>query len=1002
VTSLTSPEPSASSSRGPKRALLDWIDRRLIRSAIYALLMVVLFVLFKASEWFIEHYLAGSRNQSLVAALGISLGVAVVFKLFHHRVESAIEGWLNRSASERLAGLKALSQEVTLIQDRASLQERVVQRLDSLLATSGAAIYLSERPDSFSLAHSMAGSLPADISAQDPAVIHLRLQNAPTVPKAVGSLLTMPILWPMRVHGRLIGFVAGGERRHKESFDADEIEAVSSLAHSVGTSLALIEPAFAGLATAGAAAQAARDNLPAYLPPLIGREQELAEVINLLETTTLLTILGVGGMGKTRLSLEIAGKVRDHFPHGVWFVELASRSDPALVVFAVAEALSVREEPGRPLLTTLLKFLGTRRLLIVLDNCEHLVEACARFAESVLRGCRDARILATSREALNIAGELVWRVPPLETPDPNHRESTDRLNRYSAIRLFLARANAVAPKFRMTDDNAAAIVSICRRLDGIPLAIELAASRIKALGVEQLAERLDDRFHLLTGGNRTALPRHQTLRSLIDWSYGLLNEPERAMFRRLSVFAGGWTIEAAETVCVGEGIESSDAFELLTQLVEKSLVVANAQATPPRYHMLETIRQYSGEKLAESNDTESVSERHLAFFLSFAETVEPHFFHPDQFRWYATIDADLDNVRAALEWSLAQVRADSGMRLANALHRYWVARIYWREATRWFERLLGLLAADSQNTLRAKTLYIAGHITNYYDSTAAQRFAEQSLRMSRALDFKQGIVNASWAMGWIHLKRLDDSAMPFFEESIALANAIDYAWGAVHAYAFYGVYKVAVGEYDAARPLLLTGIEWGHRLGGDATLIGRCKGNLGQVEMLQGNFAKAHTYLDESLALQKKANNQNSIAESLWLQGRLALREGDHARAVAYFKESLALYRPYATSQWVTKGLAFLMIAYAASDQLPLAAQLAGVLAARDGGTEGLKAHLGSLAAIAEYEAAVTDIHQKIEGSGLDAAWNEGKSLDEEAAIALALGETANAPTPEAEIRSRH
>jgi len=970
--------------------LWERVDRRVIRSATYALLIFILFVLFKSTEWFIEHTLSASKNQSFIAGLAIALGLAIVFQMFHRRVEHAIDRWLNRGASERFEGLKALAQELTLIQDRASLQQRVVERLESLLATSGASIYLNEQADRFLLACPTAETLPREISAQDPAVIHLRLKNEPIVPKTVGSQLPMPILWPMHVHGRLIGFLASGERRHKESFDADEIHAVSGLAQSVGTSLALIDPALAESAAAGTDLQAARDNLPAHLTPLIGREQELAEVMGLLETTNLLSILGVGGMGKTRLSLEIAGKVRDRFPRGVWFVELASRSDPALVVFAVAEALSVREEPGRPLLTTLLKFLGTRRLLIVLDNCEHLVEACARFAESVLRGCRDVRILATSREPLNIAGELEWRVPPLETPDPNVRESSERLNRYSAVRLFLARASAVATGFRMTEENAAAIASICRRLDGIPLAIELAAARTQSLGVAQIAARLDDRFQLLTRGNRTALPRHQTLGALIDWSYGLLSESERAMFRRLSVFAGGWTLEAAEAVCVGESIGPSDAMELLTRLVEKSLVVADVQATPPRYHMLETIRQYASAKLAEANDAESVSERHLAYFLRFAQTAEPCFFRPDQLQWYAATDAELDNIRAALEWSLARGRADSGLRLANALDRYWVARLYWQEAIGWLERLLELPALDPQNAVRANALWVLGHILYYQGSNAAQRLTAESLRMSKALDYKEGIVNASWVMGWILSPRLDGSAAPFYEEGMELANAMDYPFGAAHVYAFYGMYKVAMGEYETAKPLLLTGIGWANRLGGDASLIGRCKGYLGQAEMLEGNFTQAHTYLDESLALQMKAGNQNGTAESLWLQGRLALREGDHARALRCFKESLELYRRYATSLWVTRGLTYLMTTYSALGQLALAAKLAGVLAARDGGTGRLKAELGSLVAIAEYEAAVTDIRQKFVDSGLDAAWNEGTCLDEDAAIILALEETSN------------
>jgi len=965
--------------------LWERVDRRVIRSAVYGALIVILFVLFKGTEWFVDHYLSGSRNQSVVAGLAIALGLAILFQMFHHRVERAIERWLMRGTIERLAGLKALAQEVTMIPDRTGLQQRVVERLDALLATTGAAIYLTQQPDIFLLACSTAESLPREISTQDPAVIHLRLKNEPTVPKVVGSQLSMPLLWPMRVHGRLIGFLASGERCRTESLHTDEIQAVGNVALSVGTSLALIDPSLGESASAAPT----HDNLPANLTPLIGREDERTEVMGLLDSTSLLTILGAGGMGKTRLSLEIARKVQERFPHGVWFVELAPRTDPALVAFAVAEALSVREEPGRPLLATLLKFLGTRRLLIVLDNCEHLAEACARFAESVLRGCPDVRILATSREPLAIAGELEWRLPPLGTPDPTRRESTDQLNSYPAVQLFLARASAVAPGFRLTDVNAAAIASICRRLDGIPLAIELAASRVKALGAEQIAERLDNRFQLLTGGNRTALPRHQTLRSLIDWSYNLLSEPERAMYRRLSLFAGGWTLEAAEAVCVGDGVGISDALELLTHLVEKSLVVADAQATRPRYRMLETIRQYAREKLVDAEEAEAVCDRHLAYFLAFAEASEPHFFHPDQLRWYATTDAELDNVRAALEWSLAPERAEQGMRLANGLHRYWVARLYWREATGWLERLLALPTPNLQSTLRAKTLFVSGHVANYYDSTAAQRLAEESLRMSRALDYKQGIVNALWVMGWVHNPRLDGSATPFYEESIELANAIDYAFGAGHAYAWYGMYKVAMGEHQAAKPLLLTGIEWANRLGGDVSLIGRCKGNLGQADMLQGNFAEARTHLDESLALVIRAGNRNGIAESLWLQGRLDLREGNHAGAVRCFKESLELYRQYATSLWVTRGLAYLMIAYAASDQLVVAAQLAGALAVRDGGSGRLRSDLGSLVAIAEYEAAVAAIRQKLVGHGLDAAWGAGTHLDEEAAIALALEETS-------------
>jgi non-specific serine/threonine protein kinase len=994
MTSLASPEPAPPKTRARKRALWDRLDRRLIRSAAYALLVFVLFVLFKAAEWFLEHFLSASRNQSIVVALAIAVGLAIVFKLFHHRVERAIERWLNRGTEQRLEGLKALAAEITLIQDRPSLQQRVVERLDALLSTSGSAIYLNERLDKFSLACASAGSLPDEVTAKDPAVIHLRLQNAPTVPTTVGSQLPMPLLWPMRVHGHLIGFVAAGERRHKESFDPEEIDAVATLAQSVGTSLALIEPALAAPATAPAATGAARHNLPAHLPVLIGRERELVEVTGMLETTDLLTIVGVGGMGKTRFSLEVAAKVRERFPHGVWFIELAPRLDPGLVVFAVAEALSVREEPGRPLLATLLGFLRTRTLLIVLDNCEHLVEACARFAEAVLRDCRDVRILATSREALNIAGETVWRVPPLDTPEPTRRESSDRLLSYSAVRLFLARAKAGEPEFRMTDGNAPAIASICHRLDGIPLAIELAASRTKGLGVEQLAMRLDDRFRILTSGARTAVPRHQTLRSLIDWSHGLLNERECAMLRRVSVFTGGWTLEAAEAVCSGNGIEAAEVLELLTHLVEKSLVVLEGRRTGPRYRLLETIREYGRDKLLEAGEADRVRDRHLANFVSFVETAEPHLFAPDQARWYAMLDADLDNIRVALEWSLTESRSLLGLRLANAPIRYWVARLYWREATHWYERLLALQRGDEEHShVRALALHYAGHVTNYHDAKLADRFNAECLRISRAQGYKDTLALGLYVRGWIHNPRLDGSATPFYEESLQLASELDFPLAGAHATAWHGMYKVAMGEYEAAKPLLHAGIEWARRLGGDASLIGRCKGNLGQAEMLQGDLAAAKAHLEESLALQKQADNRNGTAESLWLLGRLALREGDLARAIECFKESLDLYRLYASSLWVTRGLAYLMIAHEASDRLRPAARLGGALSAREERTGRIKPDLGSRAAIAEYEAAVARVREGLRSAALRSEWEAGAKLDDEAAIALALEGTIRGPT---------
>ncbi len=732
----------------------------------------------------------------------------------------------------------------------------------------------------------------------------------------------------------------------------------------------------------------ATNNLPLNLPALIGRREDLASVLDLLGRAPLLTLVGAGGVGKTRLALELAATLLQTYKHGVWFVELATVADPALLPQAVASALGVHEETGRPLLHTLLEYLRQRELLIVLDNCEHLVESCAQFVELVLRTSAKARILATSREALGMAGEVAWRVPSLPAADPGSDSSAIQLLTYAATQLFVQRACAASPLFRLSQGNAGAVATICHQLDGIPLALELAAARVGAMRVEQVAERLSDRFALLSRGSRTALQRHQTLRSLIDWSHELLLVPERVLLRRLSVFAGGWSVDAAEAVCSDESLPCDQVLDLLTRLVEKSLVLLDDQSTAPRYRMLETIRQYAREKATEAEEVQQLNDRHLAFVLRFAEAAEPNFFHPDQIHWYARTDAELDNVRAALDWSLVSGEVQPGMRIASALHRYWVARLYWREAVGWLQRLMAFDDPRSHGSLRAKALFIAGHIANYYDPAAALRHTEASLRLARALDYAQGIVNALWVMGWIHNPRLDGSATALYVESIALATAIDYPFGAVHAYAWYGMYKVAMGECEAAKPLLHAGIAWALRMGGDASLIGRCKGNLAQAEMLQGHFSQARKDLDECWALAVKADNRNGTAESLWLQGRLALKEGDPTVALASFKTSLALYRPYPTSLWVTRGLAYLMVVYAATDRLALAARLAGFLAARDGSTGCLHADLGSLAAIAEYGAAVAEIHRGVSRLGLHAEWEAGRCLDDEAAITLALDET--------------
>ncbi|MGE5265064.1 MAG: ATP-binding protein, partial [Acidobacteriota bacterium] len=406
-----------------------------------------------------------------------------------------------------------------------------------------------------------------------------------------------------------------------------------------------------------------RTNLSPLLSTFVGREQEMVELKKVLARARLVTITGPGGAGKTRLALQVAADTLDDYPDGVWLVELAPLADPTLVPQLVANALSVREQEGQPLTQTLLDYLRAKQLLLVLDNCEHLIQAVAEQVDQVMCCAPALRILATSREPLGTAGEVVWSIPPLSFPRFGAELNVDHLAKYDAIRLFVDRARAAQPGFAVTVQNAPAVIQICTSLDGAPLAIELAAARVRVLSVEEIAARLDDRFRLLASGVRTASPRQQNLRALINWSYDLLSDAERILFRRLAIFAGGWTLESAEAVCAGKpdpdspcDLEMFDILDLLSHLVDKSLVVAEPQDGIERFRFLETIRQYSQERMVESGEAECLAERHAGYFCRMAEGCYRKLWGPEQGRWLARLDADHDNLRAALEWAARDPR----------------------------------------------------------------------------------------------------------------------------------------------------------------------------------------------------------------------------------------------------------------------------------------------------------------------------------------------------------
>ena len=651
------------------------------------------------------------------------------------------------------------------------------------------------------------------------------------------------------------------------------------------------------------------NNLPRQLTTFIGREREIAEAKRLLAETHLLTITGPGGSGKTRLSLEIGARLLSEYPDGVWLVEFAHLADPARVPQVLATALSVREEADRPLLVTLVDHLRPKRVLLLLDNCEHLIDACAGLADTLLRGCPEVKILPSSREALGLTGEVVFRVPPLSLPDSRLVPALERLAEYEAVRLFVDRAIAVKPDFTLTDDTAAAVVQICRRLDGIPLAIELAAARVRTLSVQQITAHLDERFRLLTGGSRTALPRHQTLRGLIDWSYGLLSEAERELFRRVSVFVGGWTLEASVAVCAGVDVDRYDIVELLGRLVDKSLCLIDGEGSDPRYRLLETIRQYGFEKLAETSEGQVVRARHRDFYLGFAEDAEPRLQGPEQVAWLQRLEADHDNLRAALRWSLDCDETEAALRLGSALSLFWDTHGYVREGREWLDELLA--HARERPTSTVTTRRALGKVLDAASRTRARwsefpqatEFLTQGLAVWRELGDKRGIAEAlnNLAVG---ATQSGDRvrARVLVAESLALFRELSDKRGTAHALNNLAEIVRGDGDLPGARALfeesvpLFEAIE--ERRG-----LSHALDNLGGILTAQGDYGPAEALYSRSRRLAEELGDNHAVATALRSLGGVAHHRGDHERARSFYEDSVARFREMGDGFCLAKSL---------------------------------------------------------------------------------------------------
>ena len=633
-----------------------------------------------------------------------------------------------------------------------------------------------------------------------------------------------------------------------------------------------------------------RTNLPESLTSFVGRERELAEIKQRLPTTRLLTLTGMGGMGKTRLAQQAAAEMLDAYRDGVWFVDLAPLSDPALVPSALANVLQVKEPPGQSLLTALCTHLRTRETLVILDNCEHVLDGCARMTETLLRDAVQVTVLATSREALHLAGECAYPLGALPLPDP--QADTRNIARSDAVQLFIERAHQHRPRLDLDTQRARVIAEICVRLEGIPLALELAAARVAVLPVEQILRLLTERFRLLTSGDRD-LPRHQTLRAMLDWSYELLDGAEKALFARLSVFAGGWTLEAANQVCSGAPITKDDVVYVLIGLIEQSLVVAEENGD--RYRMLETVRQYARDRLMESGEGERWRERHLAYFLAVAEQAEPNLTGRDQQAWLDRLEAEHDNARAALAWSLTEGGdAASGLRLAGAFWRFWHLRGFLIEGRDWLAKLLAA-SSDVQQTrteARAKALNGTGTLAkDQGDYGAARAMFEESLAIWRTLDRRRGIASALNNLGTLAYSQGDyPTARALYEESLATRRALGDRIGIAGSVSNLGNLAYLEGDYDASRALHEESLGIERELGNQWGIATSLQG-LGLALEEQGDHAAARAAFDEGLAIQRELGNRPGIGNSLNNLGNAACEQGDYATAQRLYEEALVIQR---------------------------------------------------------------------------------------------------------------
>ncbi|TDC01294.1 LuxR family transcriptional regulator [Nonomuraea longispora] len=683
--------------------------------------------------------------------------------------------------------------------------------------------------------------------------------------------------------------------------------------------------------------------LPSELNSFVGRRHEVADVKRLLSESRLVTLVGVGGVGKSRLALRVALDVRRAFPDGVWLVELAALEDPELLVQTVSEALGIQDRSVRSPIDVLTSRLRDEHLLVVLDNCEHLLDDCAVLAATLIRAVPRLSILATSRQALGVTGELTMPVPPLVIPGLDSEcPSIASLRQSDAVRLFVDRAHAVLPGFELTKDNGESVARICRRLDGIPLAIELAAVSLRAISVDQLLARLDDRFRLLTKGARTAMPRQRTLRALIDWSYGLCTEQEQLLWARLSVFSGGVDLEAAEQVCSGDGIEPDEMLDLVSGLVGKSVLAREEHGTSVRYRLLETIRQYGRDRLRESGGEHEMRTRHRDWCRDLVDHAQRAWYGPEQLAWFARLRAEHDNIRAALDFCLTTPgEGEPGLDIATALRFYWIASGSFREGRSWLDRLL---AEDREpSAARARALVVDARLAVLQsDFTVAAAMLDECHALVERLGEESILARSAYVVGFSALLQRDlDGALSRLGEAVERSRDEDDQTGVVNALIY-----------------------------------------LATAYSLLGHAEQAVTHFKECMEMCEAREEHWFRSYTLWVYGVEKWRQGDTAEAVEMERLAIRLKQPFDDRLGIAlciEALAWM----AAGDEPERAAVLLG--AARENWRSFGGPLFGNLSDY--HDACEASTRERLGGRRFESAFRKGTELGSAAAVAYAMGE---------------